>query len=154
MVPPHSVRGMCVGLMIWKGKGQAINNGTGEIVPGSYCGKIPPANVTCELENDIRYEYGTVSGIAVNGMTKTEFLAINCSQPADIVVTVGGGGSVHLGGGVTSRFSINGTDLGGGARLTAPAGVRRVPVTAVLYSQAEPKPGNYQGSGVLVLGYQ
>lgn len=145
---------MCVGLMIWGGKGNIAGNKSGEIVRGSYCGKVPPANVTCELENDIRYEYGTVSGIAVNGMTKTEYLSINCSHTADVVVTVGGGGSVPMGGGVTSRLSINGTDLGGGARLTAPAGVRRVPVTARLYSQAEPKPGTYQGSSVLVLGYQ
>lgn len=143
----------CFGVMYWQG---AANwNWTGELIPGSYCGTLPPANDHCELVSDVVIEYGSVAAAAVRGLSKSESLDVSCTAPTDIIITlVGGEKSISLGGGITSKLSINNSDLSSGAKITAPAGSQSFPITSTLTSSGKPVAGSYSGSGILVLGYQ
>jgi len=142
----------CFGLIVWQGRGNG--NRSGKVLPGSYCGKIPPPNLTCDLLGDVIYEYGSVAGHTVHGMAQTQNLSLTCTDTANITLTVPGEGGIIMGGGVTSQLFVNDTALSSGVRLTVSAGAQHIPIKSVLHSPAEPKPGHYEGSSVVVLGFQ
>jgi len=142
----------CFGVMYWQGPQD--DNYTGLVIPGSYCGKPPPSLAQCDLMGDVVFDYGPIAAEAVQGASRTKFINVQCTDPADIVITLTGNRSINLGGGITSKLSINGVDLSYGARISAPKGSDSLRITSTLSAGAKPTAGNYSGSGVVVLGYQ
>lgn len=142
----------CFGILYWQGS----NNGnyTGLVIPGSYCGKPPPPTTKCELMGDVVFDYGSISAGAVQGSSKTEYINVQCSATANIIITLVGERSITLGGGIASKLFINDTDLSTGAKISVSQGSQSFPITSTLSSDAKPIAGNYSGSGVVVLGYQ
>lgn len=143
----------CYTVMYWQGRTDA--NRTGLPVSASPCGTMPPTNDYCELGADVVIDYGSVAAAAVQGSSKSESLDVRCTTTTDITITLGGGvKSISLGGGITSKLSINDSDLSSGAKITAPEGSRSFPITSTLTSSGNPVAGSYSGSGIIVLGYQ
>lgn len=142
----------CFGVLYWQGSGD--NDYSGSVMPGSYCGKVPPPITQCQLMGDVVFDYGSLSAGVVQGATKTEYINVQCSASADVKITLIGENTIILGGGIASKLFINDNDLSTGASISISQGSQSVPIKSTLSSATKPTAGNYSGSGVIVMEYE
>ncbi len=151
---PLYAAGSCFGVMYWQGS--TGNNTTGRVIPGSYCGAVPPTPETCEVTGDVYINYGSLSQQAVDGAIKSEQLIINCTVRTSVKLTLVGGKSIPLGqnGNLTSTLKVSGQDLSGGVTVTGNVGNTPFLIESTLHAPALPDAGSFTGSGVVIMSYQ
>ncbi|CNK93645.1 exported pilin protein [Yersinia frederiksenii] len=145
--------GSCFGVMYWQGDND--NNLTGKVIPGSYCGAVPPMPETCEITGDVYINYGSLNQQAVDGAIKSEPLIINCTVRTSVKLTLVGGKSIPLGqnGNLTSTLKVAGQDLSTGVTVTAAVGNTPFQIESTLHAPALPDAGTFSGSGVVIMSY-
>ncbi|PJE86102.1 exotoxin [Yersinia mollaretii ATCC 43969] len=152
---PLRAVGSCFGVMYWQGANDG--NTTGRVIPGSYCGAVPPTPETCEITGDVNINYGSLSQQAVDGAIKSEPLNINCTLRTSVILTLVGGKSINLGqnGNLTSTLKVAGQDLAStnGVTVTPNAGNNAFPIESTLHSVGLPDAGTFSGSGVVIMSY-
>lgn len=146
---------LCFGMMVFQGP-QAFYNTTGKLIPGTYCSKVPPTPpvTSCNILNNVVFNYGPLSAGSVDGSSKNNFITIECSRDANVYVTLNGQPNLPLGGGITSKLFINSQELSSWVRILVPQGTSSYTITSRLYSSGDPEAGDYSGSGILIISYQ
>ncbi|HEB0103789.1 TPA: exotoxin [Serratia marcescens] len=142
----------CFGILYWQGSNDI--NYSGKIIPGSYCGRVPPESTVCNVLNDILFDYGELPSNVINGKKKTEFISIQCSQSASVRVTLVGERKIKLGGGIESSLYIDDKDASNAATISVPKGIKTVDVVSELSVRGNPEGGSYSGVGVLIIDYR
>ncbi|CFQ34951.1 exported pilin protein [Yersinia bercovieri] len=154
-VTPDPLRavGSCFGVMYWQGSNDG--NLTGRVIPGSYCGAVPPTPETCEVTGDVYINHGSLNQQSVDGAIKTEPLIINCTARTSVILTLVGGKSINLGqnGNLTSTLKVSGQDLSSGVTVTAAVGNTPFLIESTLHAPALPDAGTFSGSGVVIMSY-
>ncbi len=150
---PLRAAGSCFGVMYWQGSNDA--NVTGRVIPGSYCGAVPPTPETCEITGDVYINYGSLNQQSVDGAIKSEPLNIKCTARTSLKLTLVGSKSINLGqnGKLTSTLKMSGQDLYNGVTVTAPVGQTGFPIESTLHSVGLPDAGTFNGSGVVIMSY-
>lgn len=151
--PVLSSSNTCFGILYWQGTGDL--NFTGNQIPGSYCGAVPPTPETCEVTNDVYINHGSLNQQNVDGAIKSEPLIINCTARTSVKLTLVGGKSINLGqnGNLTSTLTVSGQDLSNGVTVTAAIGNTPFPIESTLHAPALPDAGTFSGSGVVIMSY-
>lgn len=154
-VTPDPLRavGSCFGVMYWQGSNDS--NLSGRVIPGSYCGQVPPVPETCEVTGDVYINYGIINQQLVDGSTKSEPLVINCTARTSVILTLVGNKSINLGqgGNLTSTLKMSGRDLYNGVSVTAGIGKNSFPIESTLHAPSLPNAGIFSGSGVVIMSY-
>ncbi|MBB6117911.1 hypothetical protein F4826_004891 [Rahnella inusitata] len=140
----------CFGILVWQG----TSGSQAKKLPGAYCGKIPPPVTKCSISDSLVIDHAILSTNDVKGSNKTESIAINCSDDANVTLTLIGGRNISVGGNIISHLSIFGKDLSDSVYLSIAKGISSLPITSELSFASIPVPGNYQGSGVIIIEYQ
>ncbi|CNI01171.1 MrpH family fimbial adhesin [Yersinia pekkanenii] len=150
--PLRSV-GSCFGIMYWQGDND--NNSTGRVIPGSYCGAVPPTPETCEIMGDVYINYGSLNQQGVDGAVKSEPLLINCTAKTSLILTLVGSKNIDLGqnGNLTSTLKVSGQDLSDGVSISAIQGSTSFPIESTLHATGLPDAGIFSGSGVVIMSY-
>ncbi|MFA3759751.1 exotoxin [Yersinia sp. 2466 StPb PI] len=151
---PLYTAGSCFGVMYWQGTSNNANF-SGRVIPGSYCGTVPPTPETCEITGDVYINYGSLNQQNVDGAIKSEPLNIKCTVRTSVILTLVGGKSINLGqnGKLTSTLKVSGQDLSSGVTVTAPVGQTGFPIESTLHSVGLPDAGTFNGSGVVIMTY-
>lgn len=150
---PLRAAGSCFGVMYWQGSNDT--NATGRVIPGSYCGTVPPTPETCEIIGTVDINYGSLNQQSVDGAIKSEPLNIKCTVRTSVILTLVGGKSINLGqnGKLTSTLKVSGQDLSSGVTVIAPVGQTGFPIESTLHSVGLPDAGTFNGSGVVIMSY-
>ncbi|AHM75626.1 MrpH family fimbial adhesin [Yersinia hibernica] len=153
ITPVLSSSNTCFGIIYWQGAGDL--NFTGNLIPGSYCGAVPPTPETCEVTGDVYINHGSLNQQDVNGAIKSEPIVINCTVSTTVKLTLVGGTSINLGqnGNLTSTLKVSGQDLSNGVSVTAGVGNSSFLIESTLHAPALPDAGNFSGSGVVIMSY-
>ncbi|MFS7188711.1 hypothetical protein AB6848_24915 [Serratia proteamaculans] len=143
----------CIGLAVWN-----INTSFGVqgiIFPGSSCGKAPPLNLACDTSGKVTIDYGTLSSGQLNGATASTNLSFTCNQAATATIKLNDS-VIDLGrkGDLTAAISIGGKDLASGSDVAVTNGTVTTTITSTLKAKGTPVAGAFEGSGVLIIGYQ
>ncbi|WP_174849025.1 MrpH family fimbial adhesin [Yersinia artesiana] len=143
----------CFGVMYWQGTNDI--NFSGNSIPGSYCGAVPPTPETCDITGDVYINYGSMNQQLVDGAVKTEPLMINCTANTSLKLTLVGNKSISLGqnGNLTSTLKVAGQDLYNGVVVTAGVGNTSFPIESTLHAPSLPDAGTFSGSGVVIMSY-
>ncbi|CNF68166.1 exported pilin protein [Yersinia frederiksenii] len=154
-VTPDPLRavGSCFGVMYWQGANDG--NLSGRVIPGSYCGAVPPTPETCEVTGDVYINHGLLNQQAIDGATKSEPLIINCTVRTSVILTLVGGKNIDLGqsGNLTSTLKTSGQDLSNGVTVTAGVGNTSFQIESTLHTIGLPSTGTFGGSGVVIMTY-
>ncbi|AJJ10291.1 putative exported pilin protein [Yersinia rohdei] len=150
---PLTAAGSCFGVMYWQGSNDS--NFTGRIIPGSYCGAVPPTPETCEITGDVSISYGSINQQSVDGAVKSEPLIISCTAATALKLTLVGGKSIDLGqgGNLTSTLKVSGQDLSNGVSITGGVGNKSFMIESTLHAPSLPDAGSFSGSGVVIMSY-
>ncbi|EEP92931.1 Exported pilin protein [Yersinia kristensenii ATCC 33638] len=150
---PLRAAGSCFGVMYWQGSNDG--NTSGRVIPGSYCGAVPPTPETCEITGDVYINYGSLNQQNVDGAIKSEPLNIKCTVNTSLKLTLVGSRSINLGqnGKLTSTLKMSGQDLYNGVTINATAGQTPFPIESTLHSVGLPDAGTFSGSGVVIMSY-
>lgn len=150
---PLRAAGSCFGVMYWQGSND--NNTSGRVIPGSYCGAVPPTPETCEITGDVYINYGSLNQQSVDGAIKSEPLNIKCTVRTSLKLTLVGSKSINLGqsGKLTSTLKMSGQDLYNGVTISAGVGQTPFPIESTLHSVGLPDAGTFSGSGVVIMSY-
>ncbi|CNK33043.1 hypothetical protein [Yersinia alsatica] len=150
---PLRAAGTCFGVMYWQGDDDI--NFTGQSIPGSYCGAVPPTPETCDITGDVYINYGSLNQQSVDGAIKSEPLIINCTARTSVKLTLVGGKSINLGqnGNLTSTLKVAGQDLSAGVTVTPGVGNNSFLIESTLHATALPDAGTFSGSGVVIMSY-
>lgn len=143
----------CIGIAVWN-----INTTFGVqgiIFPGSSCGKVPPVNLACDTSGKVTIDYGTLSSGQLNGATASTTLSFTCNQAATATIQLNDS-VIDLGrkGDLTAAISIGGKDLASGSDVAVKSGTVTTTITSTLKAKGTPAAGAFEGSGVLIIGYQ
>lgn len=142
----------CFGILYWQGARDV--NKTGKVIPGSYCGSVPPEKTVCNIHDSLLFDYGEVQSGDVNGRRKTVSLSIQCSQTANVKFALVGEKSIKLGGGVESFLYIDNKDISNGVTIAVQEGTRLIDVVSELSVIGNPEGGAYSGTGVIIVDYR
>lgn len=150
---PLRAAGTCFGVMYWQGSNDI--NFTGQSIPGSYCGAVPPTPETCDITGDVYINYGSLNQQTVDGAIKSEPLIINCTATTSLKLTLVGGKSIPMGqnGNLTSTLKVSGQDLSNGVTVTGNVGNTSFLIESTLHAAALPDAGTFSGSGVVIMSY-
>lgn len=151
--PVLSSSNTCFGILYWQGTGDL--NFSGNLIPGSYCGAVPPTPETCDITGDVYINYGSLNQQSVDGAIKSEPLTLNCTVRTSVKLTLVGAKSINLGqnGNLTSTLKVSGQDLANGVTVTANIGNTSFPIESTLHAPALPDAGTFSGSGVIIMSY-
>lgn len=143
----------CVGFAISVG-GSIFGD---EVLPitSNSCGKVPPPNLNCTTSGKITIDYGTLDGSKLNGATASTTLSFTCNQAATATIKLNDS-VIDLGrkGDLTAAISIGGKDLATGSDVAVKSGTVTTTITSTLKAKGTPAAGAFEGSGVLIIGYQ
>lgn len=143
----------CFGVMYWQG----INNTnfTGQPIPGSYCGNVPPATETCDITGDVNIDYGPINQQRVEGAIKSAPLRITCTARTSLKLTLVGNARIDLGqnGTLTSTLTLLQQDLSNGVSVTSEIGQNTFILESRLHTTGSPVVGIFNGSGVVIMSY-
>lgn len=121
------------------------------------CSYIPPYDLTCATSGKVEIDYGTLDGSKLNGSTASTNLSFSCNQVATAIVRLDRN-SLDLGrkGDLTAEISIDGKNLGTsvGSNVAVTNGTVTTTITSTLKAKGTPAAGPFEGSGVLIIGYQ
>lgn len=150
---PLRAAGTCFGVMYWQGANDI--NFSGQSIPGSYCGTVPPTPETCDITGDVNISYGSLNQQSVNGSQKSAPLYINCTANTLLKLTLVGNTSINLGqnGNLTSTLKVSGQDLSNGVSVTAGVGNNTFMIESTLHTAGLPDAGSFNGSGVVIMSY-
>jgi hypothetical protein len=150
---PLRAAGTCFGMMYWQGAND--NNLSGKVIPGSYCGAVPPTPETCDITGDVNINYGLVNQQNVDGAVKSEPLMINCTASTLLKLTLVGNKNIDLGqnGNLTATLRMSGQDLANGVAVTAAVGNNSFMIDSTLHAPGLPDAGSFRGSGVVIMAY-
>jgi hypothetical protein len=142
----------CVGFVVENTAG--IFGGATPII-GTSCGKVPPPDLVCTTSGKVTIDYGTLSSGQLNGATASTTLTFACNQAATATITLNDS-VIDLGrkGDLTSAISIGGKDLASGSDVAVKNGTVTTTITSTLKAKGTPAAGAFEGSGVLIIGYQ
>ncbi|WP_413502409.1 hypothetical protein [Serratia proteamaculans] len=126
-----------------------------EFIPGSSCASPPPVNLSCTTSGKVTIDYGTLDGSKLNGTTASTTLSITCNQAATATIKLNDS-VIDLGrkGDLTAAISIGGKDLASGSDVAVKSGTVTTTITSTLKAKGTPAAGAFEGSGVLIIGYQ
>jgi hypothetical protein len=143
----------CVGIAVWNIN--AVISIQGVRFPGSSCGVVPPLNLACDTSGKVTIDYGTLSSGQLNGATASTTLTFACNQAATATITLNDS-VIDLGrkGDLTAAISIGGKDLASGSDVAVKNGTVTTTITSTLKAKGTPAAGAFEGSGVLIIGYQ
>lgn len=143
----------CFGILYWQG--DKDTNFTGRLIPGSYCGAVPPTPETCDITGDVYINYGSINQQSVDGAIKSEPLKINCTARTSVKLTLVGGMNINMGqnGNLTATLKMSEQDLSNGVTVTANIGNNSFPIESTLHAPALPDAGTFSGSGVVIMSY-
>ncbi|CAI2468221.1 hypothetical protein AB6864_21440 [Serratia proteamaculans] len=142
----------CVGFVIENDIG--IFGGAIPII-GASCGKVPPPDLVCTTSGKVTIDYGTLDSSKLNGATASTTLSITCNQAATATIQLNDS-VIDLGrkGDLTAAISIGGKDLATGSDIAVKDGTVTATITSTLKAKGTPAAGAFEGSGVLIIGYQ
>ncbi|MDW5500715.1 hypothetical protein R6Y99_13060 [Pseudomonas lundensis] len=125
------------------------------VFPGTGCGLVPPANLTCTTSGKVTIDYGSLEASKLNGATANTTFSFTCNQAATATIKLNGS-VIDLGrnGDLTAVISIGGKDLATGSDLAVKDGTVTATITSTLKAKGTPAVGPFEGSGVLIIGYQ
>lgn len=143
----------CVGIAVWNRPTPLGPNSS--VFPGSGCGVIPPLNLACDTSGKVTIDYGTLDGSKLNGATASTTLSFTCNQAATATIKLNDN-VIDLGrkGDLTAAISIGGKDLATGSDVAVKSGTVTTTITSTLKAKGTPAAGAFEGSGVLIIGYQ
>lgn len=145
----------CFAMILWP-DGGGFSSQFGNIFPGgSSCGQIPPPNLACTTSGKVTIDYGTLSSGQLNGATASTTLSFTCNQAATATIKLNDS-VIDLGrkGDLTAAISIGGKDLASGSDVAVKSGTVTTTITSTLKAKGTPAAGAFEGSGVLIIGYQ
>lgn len=141
----------CFGMVTWPSENYRLS----DFIAGSSCATPPPVNLTCTTSGKVTIDYGTLDGSKLNGATASSNLSITCNQAATATVKMNDS-VIDLGrkGDLTAAISIGGKDLATGSDVAVKNGTVTTTITSTLKAKGTPAAGAFEGSGVLIIGYQ
>lgn len=144
----------CSAFIIWNGVMTPLGN-SATVFPGTGCGLVPPANLTCTTSGKVTIDYGSLEASKLNGATANTTFSFTCNQAATATIKLNGS-VIDLGrnGELTAAISIGGKDLATGSDITVKNGSVTTTITSTLKAKGTPAAGPFEGSGVLIIGYQ
>ncbi|TFZ52362.1 hypothetical protein E5C26_06480 [Serratia proteamaculans] len=120
------------------------------------CAYIPPYDLTCTTNGKVEIDYGTLDGNKLNGSVASTNLSFTCNQDATAIIRLDRN-SLDLGrkGDLTAEISIDGKNLGTttGSNVAVTNGTVTTTITSTLKAKGTPAAGPFEGSGVLIIGY-
>lgn len=137
------------------------NAGTGRVFPGSVCGKIPPANQSCDVQLPAEINFGSLSANSIAGQYRDVTGRISCSLAGSVALygkSLLNERNIYLDGNkrnLSARLLINNRDAWEGAHFYLPGSHTATSFTlrAVLQTTTLPAAGSYSGSGVVYVAY-
>ncbi|MFS7161958.1 hypothetical protein AB6825_22490 [Serratia proteamaculans] len=145
------LREYCIGITIYP----RSNSDLSEFIPGSNCAEPPPPDLSCITSGKVTIDYGTLDGSKLNGATASTNLSFTCNQAATATIKLNDN-VIDLGrkGDLTAAISIGGKDLAIGSDVAVKSGTVTTTITSTLKAKGTPAAGAFEGSGVLIIGYQ
>ncbi|MBK0124512.1 hypothetical protein IAE30_12215 [Pantoea sp. S61] len=141
--PPYSV---CVG---GAGALSAYFPGTDyQNQPGTVCraASAPPVPTSCSFSGSPNIDHGTLQAGQVNGKRDSVSINVICNRATSATIA-SLGGTINLGGGVTSTLTFDGRSSG---TISLPSGTSAHTVASTLKA-TNPTPGDKSGSGTIVI---
>lgn len=137
--PPYSV---CVG---------GAQNNVGYLYrnqPGTSCRAVSTAPVptSCSFSGSPNIDHGTLQADKVNGKQNSASINVYCNRATNATIA-SLGGTINLGGGVTSTLTFDGRSSGS---IYLPSGNSTHTVSSTLKA-TNPTPGDKSGSGTIVI---
>lgn len=116
--------------------------------PGTSCLTVyqPPVPTSCSFSGSPIIDHKTLLADQVNGKEDSVSININCNRATSATIA-SLGGTINLGGGVTSTLTFNGLSSG---RISLPSGTSTHRLTSTLKA-TNPTPGDKSGSGTIVI---
>lgn len=116
---------------------------------------MPPPDLVCTTSGKVTIDYGTLDSSKLNGATASTTLSITCNQAATATIQLNDS-VIDLGrkGDLTAAISIGGKDLATGSDIAVKDGTVTATITSTLKAKGTPAAGAFEGSGVLIIGYQ
>jgi hypothetical protein len=125
------------------------------------CFTTPIINdISCSVSNNLTFNHGNVLGSAIDNHMISMPVSVNCTGATDVNLKIGPSindpsGSISMGGGITSEFSINSAKIdSSGVDENLKSGVNTINITSKLKSSGKPSAGKYSGSGILYINTQ
>lgn len=117
----------------------------------------PTPPISCSINGDVYFHYGVLSNDNLNGLTKKETAFLSCTESASVKVkaqTNGGSDIVALSSDGSLKASLKVNDIiGTSGDVVTVSGKESVPVifSSTLITSGEVHPGEFSGSGVVIL---
>ena len=125
------------------------------------CFTTPIINdISCSVSNNLTFNHGNVLGSAIDNHMISMPVSVSCTGATDVNIKIGPSindpsGSISMGGGITSEFSINSAKIdSSGVDENLKSGVNTINITSKLKSSGKPSAGKYSGSGILYINTQ
>ncbi|WP_156149344.1 hypothetical protein [Pantoea sp. SM3] len=116
--------------------------------PGTSCRTIsvPPVPTSCSFSGSPNIDHGTLQAGQVNGKQDGVNINVYCNRATSATIS-SLGGTINLGGGVTSTLTFDGRSSGG---ISLPSGTSSHRVASTLKA-TNPTAGDKSGSGTIVI---
>lgn len=116
--------------------------------PGTVCrtASAPPIPTSCSFSGSPNIDHGTLQADKVNGKEDSVSINVNCNRATSATIA-SLGGTINLGGGVTSTLTFDGRSSGS---ISLPSGTSTHTVASTLKA-TNPTPGDKSGSGTIVI---
>ena len=116
--------------------------------PGTSCRPVsfPPVPTSCAFSSSPNIDHGTLQADKVNGKQDSVSINVNCNRATSATIA-SLGGTINLGGGVTSTLTFDGRSSGS---IYLPSGTSTHSVASTLKA-TNPTPGDKSGSGTIVI---
>lgn len=116
--------------------------------PGTVCRAVsaPVVPTSCAFSSSPNIDHGTLQADKVNGKQDSVSINVNCNRATSANIA-SLGGTINMGGGVSSTLTFDGRGLGS---IYLPNGISTHTVTSTL-SATNPTPGDKSGSGAIVI---
>lgn len=116
--------------------------------PGTVCrtASAPPVPTSCSFSGSPNIDHGTLQAGQVNGKQDSVSINVICNRATSATIA-SLGGTINLGGGVTSTLTFDGRSSG---TIYLPSGTSAHTVASTLKA-TNPTPGDKSGSGTIVI---
>lgn len=116
--------------------------------PGTSCRvvSLPPVPTSCSFSGSANIDHGTLQAGQVNGKRDSVSINVICNRATSATIA-SLGGTINLGGGVTSTLTFDGRSSG---TISLPSGTSAHTVASTLKA-TNPTPGDKSGSGTIVI---
>lgn len=124
----------------------------GTLLPGTTCGKVPPANVQCSVKGAGLLSFGVIAVGSMGGETSSRG-RIRCNKPVTVSAFYGRGQGIPSIGGVPVSIRVNGEEITAKRTIIGQADVIDLDVRASLTLPAR-TPGKFREAVSITLEYE